>query len=127
MVNLNEFAEGALAERFNEELRKVLDNIADPNTDPSKNRTVTITVQLHGDDQRDIVNASVIAKSKLLHAKEVQTKLLMDADGEGNVVGRELKSGIKGQTYLDDNMELREDTGEKVHKVINLREQGESK
>ncbi len=33
IVDLNAFADGALAEQFNAELYKVLENIADPNTD----------------------------------------------------------------------------------------------
>jgi len=128
MVNLNEFAEGALAVRFNEELQKVLDNIADPNTEPHKNRTITVQVNIHGDDSRDVVNASVVAKSKLLPAKEVQTKLLMGADDNGNIVGKELHSGAKGQMFLDNDGDVAQDTGEKVEKedpsrVINFREQ----
>lgn len=127
MVNLNEFAEGALAARFNEELQKVLDNIADPNTEPHKVRTITVQVKIHGDDSRDIVNASVLAKSKLLHAKEVETKIMMDADRMGNVVGKELRSGIKNQMFIDPDGDVAQDDGEKVeedqNRVISFREQ----
>jgi hypothetical protein len=126
MVNLNEFADKALAVRFNEELQKVLDNIADPNTEPHKNSTITVTVNIYGDDNRDVVNASVVAKSKLQPAKEVQTKLLMGADDKGNVIGKELKSGAKGQMFVDNDGDVAQDDGEKVedpNRVINFREQ----
>lgn len=129
MVDLNEFAEGALAARFNEELQKVLENIADPNTEPHKNRTVTITVQIHGDESRDVVNARVIAKSKLLHAKEAETKILMGVDNDHNIIGKELRSGIKGQMFIDNDNDVATDTGEKMkeadpNRVISFREQG---
>lgn len=114
MVDLNNFANGALAARFNEELQKILENIADPNTEPHKNRILTIQVNIHGDDNRDVVNASVIAKSKLLHAKEADTKLIMGADKKGNIVGQELKSGLKGQLFIDSDDDISNDVGEKV-------------
>ncbi|MTW85607.1 replication terminator protein [Virgibacillus dakarensis] len=126
MVNLNEFADGALAARFNEELQKVLDNIADPNTDPKKARTVTVQVKLYGDERRDVVSASIVAKSKLLPAKEADTKLLMGADDNGNVIGKELRSGVKGQMFIDSDGDLAHDDGEKVQmeeKVLSFREQ----
>lgn len=128
MVNLNDFAEGALAARFNEELQKVLDNIADPNTEPHKARTITVQVKVYGDERRDVVNASVVAKSKLLHAKEADTKLMMGMDANGNVIGKELKSGVKNQMFIDDEGDVAQDDGTKVeeqsdpNRVISFRE-----
>ncbi|WP_246202673.1 replication terminator protein [Virgibacillus doumboii] len=128
MVDLNEFADGALAARFNEELQKVLDNIADPNTIPEKARKVTVEVSIYGDERRDVVNASVVAKSKLLPAKQADTKMLMGADDNGNVVGKELRSGVKGQMFFDNDGDVAQDTGEKAeaeddNRVISFREQ----
>lgn len=114
MVDLNEFAEGAFAARFNEELQRVLDNIADPNTEPHKNRTITVQVKLHADEQRDVVNASVVAKSKLQPAKQADTKLIMGADERGNIIGQELKSGVKDQLFIDVDGDVADDVGEKV-------------
>lgn len=128
MIDLNHFAEGALAARFNEELLKVLENIADPNTEPNKNRSITVTVNIHGDENRDVVNASVVAKSKLLPSKEVNTKILMGATDEGIVIGKELRSGVKGQMFFDGDGDVAKDTGEKVeeddsNRVISFRDQ----
>lgn len=58
-------------------MSKVLDNIVDSNTDPKKARVVTLQIKVYGDERRDVVNASVVAKSKLLPAKELDTKILM--------------------------------------------------
>lgn len=119
MVDLNEFAEGALAARFNEELQKILENIADPNTEPNKNRTLTVQVRLNSDESRDVVNASVIAKSTLQHAKEADTKMLMGLDDNGNVIGQELKSGVKDQLFIDIDGDIADDTGEKIIDINN--------
>lgn len=65
MIDLNEFAEGALAAKVNAELEKVLENIADPNTDPKKNRTITVSIKIHGDEKRDVLNTTVSTKVSL--------------------------------------------------------------
>lgn len=118
IIDLNEFADGAARESVNREMQKVLENIADPNTDPEKKRTLTMTITMTADDARDIVMSDVVVKSKLAPAKSVGAKLLIDVDSNGKIVGRELKSGAKGQTYITDDGEVAEDTG----KVINLRD-----
>ena len=36
MIDLNTFVDGALAERFHQEFERVMENMADLNTDPKK-------------------------------------------------------------------------------------------
>lgn len=117
IIDLNEFADGAAAEKFNNEMQKILDNIADLNTDPEKIRTVTLTVKIKPSENRQTANVSVSAKSALAPAKEVSSTILMDRDTTGKMVGKELKSGIKGQTFINDDGELLTDTGEKVSEI----------
>jgi uncharacterized protein YuzE len=120
IVDLNDFADGAMAERFNQELQKVLDNIIDPNTDPKKVRKVTLTVSINSNDKRELANVSVQAKSTMSPAKNIETQLLMDYDSKGKVTGAELKSGARGQTYLDPEGDVADDVG---NKIINLKQQ----
>ncbi|MEH7503264.1 replication terminator protein [Neobacillus drentensis] len=120
IVDLNNFADGAMAERFNQELQKVLDNIVDPNTDPKKVRKVTLTVSISSNDKRELANVSVQAKSTMSPAKNIETQLLMDYDSKGKVTGSELKSGARGQTYLDPEGDVADDVG---NKIINLKQQ----
>ncbi|MDX5091629.1 hypothetical protein SD939_10465 [Lactobacillus crispatus] len=117
MIELSEFAGGAVTERFNQELQKALENIADPNTDPKKTRTVTVKMTIKADENRDIADVDITASSTLVSAKPVLTKILMDRDNKGNVVGAELKSGNRGQTYINEKDQVADDTG----KVIDLR------
>lgn len=113
IVDLNEFADGAVMERFNIELQKVLENIADPNTDPKKARKLNITVTLKADGKRDIASVGIQAKTTLAPAKDIETKIVIDQDQAGKIIGKELRSGIKGQTYFDEDG-VYEDTGEKI-------------
>ncbi|WP_254120961.1 replication terminator protein [Shouchella clausii] len=113
IVDLNEFANGAVMERFNIELQKVLENIADPNTDPKKARKLNITVTLKADGERDIASVGIQAKTTLAPAKDIETKIVIDQDQAGKIIGKELRSGIKGQTYFDEDG-VYEDTGEKI-------------
>lgn len=121
MIDLNSFADGALFERVNIELKKAMENIADPNTDPKKARKITVTIALAGDSKRDVLNVKVQAKTALIPARELESKIVMDYDNDGNIIGEELVSGVKGQTYFDPQQEaIASDTGKKI---IDLREQ----
>jgi hypothetical protein len=119
-IDLTNFADGSVAEKFNLELQKVLENIADPNTDPKKVRKLTLTVKVAGNDKREVLDVQVEAKSALVPAKAIETKLIMDYDNTGRVTGAELKSGIKGQTFLDPEGDVSDDVG---NKIINLKQQ----
>ncbi|WP_254593531.1 replication terminator protein [Terribacillus sp. AE2B 122] len=123
-INLDELAGGAVHEKFNREMKRVLANIMDPNTDPEKKRKITITLTIAGDENRMTTDVTVSAKSTLAPSKDVSTKLVIGEDHYGNVLGQELKSGIIGQTYMDDDGELRDDTG---HLIDLQKKRNESK
>jgi hypothetical protein len=115
IIDLNTFADGALAERANVELQKILENIADPNTDAKKSRKLTLTISLSADEKRDVVLTNVVAKTTLAPAKPIESKLIMDMDNKGKITGAELKSGLKGQTYIDvETEEIKDDRGTKI-------------
>ncbi|WP_036126862.1 hypothetical protein [Lysinibacillus sphaericus] len=110
-INLETFANGALAEKTNMELQKVMDNIFDPNTDATKVRKVTITLTLKADDNREVIATNVDTKCTLAPSKGVATTMLLGTDSAGKVVGRELASGAPGQTYFGDDGKIRNDEG----------------
>lgn len=116
IIDFNNFAEGGPAEKFNIEMQKVLENIADPNTDPKKVRKVTMVVSLKPNEHRSLSEVSVEVKSTFAPSKPIGTSIIIDTDSNGKVTGAELKSGIPGQMYVDDNGEVRDDKGEK-HEV----------
>lgn len=119
IVDLSNIANGAADEKFNQELQKVLENIADPNTEAKKARKITLTFTLTGNEKRNLANVEVQAKSTLVPAKEVGTELIIDYDQDGSVTGAELKSGIPGQTYVNDDGEILDDRGKPIEPVKN--------
>lgn len=91
MFDLTTIADGAAAERVNLEFQKLIENIADPNTDAKKVRKLQINISFTADEARDIASVSVQAKSTLAPAKSVETKIMLDRDMRGQVVAAELR------------------------------------
>lgn len=114
-LNLAEMANGAFMEQFNIELKKVLSNIADPNTDPKKARKITLTATLKADESREIVDFEVQSKSTLVPPKPVATKIIIDRDRDGSVVAAELRSGMKDQLFFDNDGIVKDDKGNVVN------------
>lgn len=108
MINLEKFAGGALAEKFNMGLKEVLENIADPNTEAKKKRKLTIELTFNPDEERELSLVDILVKTKLEPSKAVATKILIDKDGKGGVIASEYNNQLKGQQYL----KVDEDTGE---------------
>ena len=54
MINLETFADGALAEKVNMALREVLQNITDPNTDYKVKRKLTVDMTLNTGEYREL-------------------------------------------------------------------------
>lgn len=108
MINLEKLANGAVAEKFNLALKEVLANIADPNTDFAKKRKLTVELTFQSDDSRELSMVDIVTKTKLVPAKPVSTKVLIDRDGNGGIVASEYQKQVKGQQY----MRVDEETGE---------------
>ncbi|MFZ0578205.1 MAG: replication terminator protein [Psychrobacillus psychrotolerans] len=111
IIDLNTFASGALSEKVNIEIQKVLDNIADPNTDHKKARKVTVSITLKANEKRNLANVIVDTKSTLVPAVGVETELIIDYTTDGQVTGAELKSGIPGQAFISEHGEILDDQG----------------
>lgn len=99
-INLNEFADGALQEKFNIELEKVLSNLQDPNTAFKSTRELTIKIKFTTDEARDMSSVVIITTSKLASSKEAVTKLLIGTDGSGGYVASEYKHQVPGQQVM---------------------------
>lgn len=116
--NLSTMSNGGVQEKFEQEMKKVTENIIDPNTDSKKKRTVTITLTYEPDEDRDIVSVHTEVKSKLVPQNGVSSLLMVGKNADtGFIEANELISGTKGQTYFDDKGDVRTDTGEKVDDV----------
>lgn len=102
-VNLETFAGGALQEKFDDAMEKVLVNMTDPNTPWKIKRKITVEVTFEQNEDRDdsTVNVSVIPK--LAPVKPVSTRMAIGKDLEtGQVFAEEYGSQCRGQMTLDD-------------------------
>jgi hypothetical protein len=76
-VTLDTIGGGALSELFGAELDRILANIADPNTDPTAKRQVTITVAFKPNRDRDVANVELKCASKLAGITTVSAQLFI--------------------------------------------------
>lgn len=130
--SLSEIAEGGVQEKFAAEMEKVANNILDPNTKAKAKRKVTLELVLVPNDNRDAIDVTVNVKSKLAPQEGVATTMLLGRNSDtGMIEANELKSGIPGQTYIDNEGTLKDDKGNPIDqdsnpkngKVINLQNQ----
>lgn len=115
LFNIAELAQGAVLEQFNSEMRKLLENIQDPNTDAVKKRKMVISLTLEPTKNRDGATIEVITKLTLVPTNSVTTMIYMDKDNKGNIIAGELIKGTTpGQIMIDDEGEI---TEQKIFKV----------
>jgi len=76
-VTLETMANGAASELFSHELKRVIENIQDPNTETTKARKITIDVVILPSKDREMGEVSVTCKSNLAHVKPVSTSFFL--------------------------------------------------
>lgn len=84
-VDLESFAEGKLSAKLNKELERVARNIQDPNTDPIKERKITVTIKIKANHDRDYTDCYIETKSVLAPDAGIRT---------GFSIGKDLKTGV---------------------------------
>lgn len=117
-LDISTLANGGVQEKINHELKKVFENIQDPNTKATDKRKLTITLTFSPNDNRDAIKTDVNIKPSFASQTEVSTTILVDTDWKtGTIFANELKSGIPGQTFFDEEGFLKTDTGEYIDKI----------
>ncbi|EGQ1659959.1 hypothetical protein E4315_11370 [Staphylococcus pseudintermedius] len=116
-VKLSELGQGALQELFESELEKVIENINDINTDPTKKRKITMTIDIKSDEYREIIFADAKVKSNLVSMDSTGIKLFNIVDENGERVVNELRSGAKGQAFIDDDGSIKNDDGSDIEET----------
>ncbi|EGQ4316398.1 hypothetical protein EQ487_10585, partial [Staphylococcus pseudintermedius] len=116
-VKLSELGQGALQELFESELEKVIENINDINTDPTKKRKITMTIDIKSDEYREIIFADAKVKSNLVSMDSTGIKLFNIVDENSERVVNELRSGVKGQAFIDDDGSIKNDDGSDIEET----------
>jgi hypothetical protein len=81
-VSLDNLGRGAAIERFDDELRRVLENILDPNTTIAK-RSVTLKVTIKPDEERALCQVDVDCKSSMAPVRPFKTNMFVGRDSHG--------------------------------------------
>ena len=95
-TGLIDMAMGAMKERVDYEMTRCVQNIADPNTKATAKREITHKITLEPDENRQHVEVSCSANSKLAPLNPVKTSLAMGKEN-GKIVAVELTPQIPGQ------------------------------
>lgn len=96
-----QMARGAIQERVDYEVTKVINNILDANTDPKAKRKITLTIEMKPDENRQFISLSAIAKSTLAPVVPIGTTLGIAADSNGEMVIVETVPQVPGQMNMD--------------------------
>ncbi|SMC38194.1 hypothetical protein [Papillibacter cinnamivorans] len=100
-----EMARGGFLERADYEMTKIIDNILDPNTRADKKRTLTITLDLIPDADRQTIRVNTVVKSKLEPTNPVATSLYISGGVGGDMVVSELVPQVPGQTSFSGDVQ----------------------
>lgn len=86
LADLTTIGAGATAEKFQAELRGILDNIRDPNTDPRAKRKIVLEFVFLPAEDREMVMVSITTKSVLGKTKPAGDVMYVGRH-EGRTVG----------------------------------------
>ena len=90
-------AQGAIEEKVDYEVSRVIDNILDLNTKPDAKRKITITLEFVPDAERKRIGLFANAKSTLVPTAAVATSMVITTNRNGEVVIAEMVPQIPGQ------------------------------
>ena len=97
-----EMSTGAILERVDYEMGKVIDNILDPNTKPTGKRKITVSLELIPSADRRTITVQTTAKSALVPTDPVTTSLFItNQPGSGEMVVAEMVPQVPGQVAFD--------------------------
>lgn len=101
-ASILEMAVGAIEERVNYEMDKVIQNILDRNTKATAKRKVVVELVLTPDDDRKVIAVSATAKSTLCATNHVATSLYVGTDpSTGELRVAEMTPQIPGQLSIE--------------------------
>ena len=83
-INLETLAGGAFAEKLNEALQEVAENIQNPNTEATAKRGITVSIKFAPNKNRQMVNTQIAVSTKLAPTEAIDTEM---------VVGTNIKTG----------------------------------
>ena len=110
-LSLENIKDGAAVELFQMEMKKVLKNIMDPNTEWKTKRSIRIDVDFHPDENRQLGSIDVQVSCKTAAPRKISTNVAFGMDSKGHVEAKEFMS--RGELFRNrDNVVSMEERGE---------------
>lgn len=102
-IDLETLAGGAFAEKVNEALAQVAENIQNPNTDPIAKRGITISIKFSPNKTRQMASTTISVQTKLAPTEAIDTQMIMGVNGRtGEIEIAEYDGQIMGQMNLQE-------------------------
>ena len=102
-INLETLAGGAFAEKLNEALMQVAENIQNPNTDATTKRQITVNIKFTPNKTRQMVGTQIAVTTKLAATEAIDTQMVMGVNMRtGQIEIAEYDGQIRGQMDLSD-------------------------
>ena len=102
-IQLAELVGGALQEKFENSLEKVLENMLEINTPYKDKRSIDIKLSFSQNERRDDIKVQIDVKEKLAAQGALETSFAYGKDLEtGEIMVEEYGKQIKGQMHLND-------------------------
>lgn len=102
-INLERLAGGAFAEKLNEALMQVAENIQNPNTEATTKRQINISIKFAPNKSRQVINTQISVTTKLAATEAIDTQMVMGVNMRtGQIEIAEYDGQIRGQMNLSD-------------------------
>lgn len=102
-INLETLAGGAFAEKLNEALMQVAENIQNPNTEATTKRQIQITLKFAPNKTRQLASTQIAVTTKLAATEAIDTQMIMGVNMRtGQIEIAEYDGQIRGQMSFND-------------------------
>lgn len=117
-INLESLAGGAFAEKLNEALMQVAENIQNPNTEATTKRQIQILLKFAPNKTRQLVSTQISVTTKLAATEAIDTQMIMGVNMRtGQIEIAEYDGQIRGQMSLSDLQKPAEEQPEPVQQA----------
>ena len=111
-INLERLAGGAFAEKLNEALMQVAENIQNPNTEATTKRQINIAIKFAPNKSRQVINTQISVTTKLAATEAIDTQMVMGVNMRtGQIEIAEYDGQIRGPTSRRKNRSRRSPPG----------------
>lgn len=103
-VTLANLGRGAAAERFDDELKRVIENIMDPNTEATAKRMVVLKIKIKPDKDRAYAEVKIDCSAQLAPFSEFKTGMFI---GRGRDGAKAFEQNPNQASLFEDDEETR--------------------